>query len=521
MNSNQGRSRYDTGLYARSGSRYMTQAYLRRGSRYDGGHTAARKSSGITLQLPHPDILGRVSEGMAQISAKGKIAGCAVLALAGVYGAGSYYYAHHYYPGSQVMGMDVSGMTAQEVRDQIEDVVSAYKLTITERSGEESLIYGSQVNLKYHDDRSLEAALKTQESLLWPVHLVRGYSSQVLVSTEYDRALAAQVMQDLTFFSGEDMVAPENAYLTYQDHIMAIVPEVMGTTLDVQKTQEMILSSLDEGISSLDLEACYVNPTVYADDAALNQEMRARNEVLGAELTMNFGDTVETVGPEQIMEMMSTDEAGRYYVPDEAVWNYVARLADTYDTYNRERTFTTTYGTQVHLYGGDYGWEMDQAETAQKILSAIRDKQVGEIEPVYSHTAIAPPTRDIGDTYIEISIKDQEMWLYKNGELLVDTPVVTGNPNKNNATPAGGVWEIDGKYTDFTLVGENYRTPVKYWLPFNGGVGIHDLASRGNYFGGSIYLYNGSHGCINTPMDAVALIYESVEAGTPVVVYEA
>ncbi|MDE5590106.1 MAG: L,D-transpeptidase, partial [Acetatifactor sp.] len=30
---------------------------------------------------------------------------------------------------------------------------------------------------------------------------------------------------------------------------------------------------------------------------------------------------------------------------------------------------------------------------------------------------------------------------------------------------------------------------------------------------------NGSHGCINTPYDAMARIYEMVEVGTPVVMY--
>ncbi len=517
MNSHQGESRYNTGLYTRSGSRYVTERYLRRGSRYE----ASRASAQQVLQLPQTDILRRIPDVLPRISAGRKAAGAAVLILLGAYGLGSWYYAKHYYPGTLVMGRDVSGMTAQEVRDHIEDVVSAYKLTITERSGGESLIYGSQVDLKYHDNRALEAALKTQNSLLWPLHLIRGYSSEVLVSTAYDDSLAAQVMEDLPFLQSEDMTAPEDAWLTYRDHVMAIVPEVMGTTLDVEKTQALIRLSLEEGISRISLEECYINPKVYADDPALNQEMNLRNEVLGADLTMDFGDTVEYIGPEEISAMMSTASDGSYYITEETVWNYVAGLAETYDTYDRERTFTTTYGTQVQLYGGDYGWEINQAETAQKILTAIRDKQVGELEVVYDHTALTPGISDIGDTYIEISILDQEMWLYKDGELLVDTPVVTGNPNKNNATPAGGVWAIDGKYTDFTLVGENYRTPVNYWLPFNGGVGIHDLASRGSYFGGTIYLYNGSHGCINTPMDAVALIFETVEVGTPVIVYEA
>ena len=113
----------------------------------------------------------------------------------------------------------------------------------------------------------------------------------------------------------------------------------------------------------------------------------------------------------------------------------------------------------------------------------------------------------------------QEMWCYKDGELIVDTPVVTGNPNKGNETPAGGVWAIDAKMQDYVLRGEGYASPVDYWMPFNGDVGIHDMQNRA-YFGGSIYLTNGSHGCVNTPYDAAQTIYNTVSIGTPVIVYE-
>lgn len=34
---------------------------------------------------------------------------------------------------------------------------------------------------------------------------------------------------------------------------------------------------------------------------------------------------------------------------------------------------------------------------------------------------------EINGTYVEISISEQRMWFYKNGSLIVDTPVVTGN----------------------------------------------------------------------------------------------
>ena len=51
-----------------------------------------------------------------------------------------------------------------------------------------------------------------------------------------------------------------------------------------------------------------------------------------------------------------------------------------------------------------------------------------------------------------------------------------------------------------------------------GNIGIHDASWRSKY-GGTIYQTNGSHGCINTPRDAMVQLYESVEVGTPVVMF--
>lgn len=106
-----------------------------------------------------------------------------------------------------------------------------------------------------------------------------------------------------------------------------------------------------------------------------------------------------------------------------------------------------------------------------------------------------------------------------DGTCIVDTPVVTGTKGvSDRETPSGGVWAIDAKMVDYYLVGQGYNTHVDYWMPFNGNVGIHDASWRDS-FGGSIYLTNGSHGCVNTPYKAAKKIYENVSIGTPVIVY--
>jgi len=59
---------------------------------------------------------------------------------------------------------------------------------------------------------------------------------------------------------------------------------------------------------------------------------------------------------------------------------------------------------------------------------------------------------------------------------------------------------------------------VKYWAPFNGGEGLHDAWWREN-FGGDIWLYAGSHGCINVPAEVMPDVLANIEVGEAVVIY--
>ena len=121
-----------------------------------------------------------------------------------------------------------------------------------------------------------------------------------------------------------------------------------------------------------------------------------------------------------------------------------------------------------------------------------------------------------GKTYIEVNISLQTMWYYKDGKLLVETPVVTGM--KGSADTPTGFYSVYERAQDTNLYGDDYVSHVDYWMAFLGGYGIHDASWRSTY-GGSIYTYDGSHGCINTPYNAVRTIYNNSGIGTFVIVY--
>ena len=116
--------------------------------------------------------------------------------------------------------------------------------------------------------------------------------------------------------------------------------------------------------------------------------------------------------------------------------------------------------------------------------------------------------------FVEVSIKEQKLWLFKNGNLIIETDVVTGNKSRGHSTPIGN-YNVKSKARNVTLRGPGYACPVSYWIPFFEGYGLHDANWRGR-FGATIFETRGSHGCVNIPPANVPIIFANVEVGTPV-----
>ena len=137
----------------------------------------------------------------------------------------------------------------------------------------------------------------------------------------------------------------------------------------------------------------------------------------------------------------------------------------------------------------------------------------------FEAAAAADPdaTVPMPDTYIDVDIPNQLLIYYQQSEPVLVSEIVTGNESKGNGTPTG-VYYIDTKIPGKYLVGPDWNVWVDRWMKFTGAVGIHDASWRSK-FGGNIYQYNGSHGCVNIPHDVALSLYDMVDIGTMVVVH--
>ncbi len=110
--------------------------------------------------------------------------------------------------------------------------------------------------------------------------------------------------------------------------------------------------------------------------------------------------------------------------------------------------------------------------------------------------------------------------------MIYESPITSGATGAHLGTVTG-LFSIYYKTTNTHLVGYqygyNYDVPVKYWMPFYSGYGLHDASWRNGNFGETSgplgYYYDGSHGCVNLPDATAEFIYNWSVVGTPVWVH--
>lgn len=441
-----------------------------------------------------------------------------VLAAAGIYGAGVYFFSSHFLPASTINGLDVSYQTVERVQENIADEIATYTLVLNEIGGDQEKIVAEQFAIEYEEGDDIKNLLANQKPWTWILSLNNKKAYVAEAMTTYDKKKLEETVNNLECF--QEMQAPEDAYIEKTETGYEIIPEVEGNTLDPEKVLAQVKKAVENGQTEVDLvkKECYIMPQVYRDDETLVKQQEQLNRMATTKITYDFEDRNEVVDSELLRQWLIQDEEGNYQLDEAQLKEYVHQLAVKYDTYGSERDFRTVEGKEIKVKGGDYGWVIYEEKEVEALKANIEAGEEVIREPEYLYRGYNREENDIGDTYVEVDLTHQRMCFYLNGTLIVDTPVVTGTPSNKHATPTG-VYALDNKKSPAVLKGEDYASPVTFWMPFNKDVGIHDASWRSE-FGGEIYKTSGSHGCVNTPYDMAEKIYNNIEIGVPIIVYE-
>ncbi|MCM1104433.1 MAG: L,D-transpeptidase/peptidoglycan binding protein [Clostridium sp.] len=439
--------------------------------------------------------------------------------LAGAYIGASFYFRDHYYLGTMIDGVDCGCMKQEDVERTLQDGLLQRVYTISGRGGVIETITAEELEACYTFHEDLEAIGQRQKGYLWFQFLWKENEYHLEKDLHYDQEKLFELIDTLSCFDGQNVTSPEDAYISeYLPEVKGyeIVSEVLGTTL-LEEAREAIAQAVLEQRYYIDLEeeALYQKPRKIAEDAIMNEFVERLNHYTKTVITYRFGEETEILDGDRIHEWLMI-RGREIRIDEKKVAAYISELADAHNTYYNRKRFITTGGEEKELPGG-YGFLMDEEAETKALLEFLETGGHFLRTPVYLRSGANYSDNNIGGDYVEIDLSAQHLYLYIEGECILETDIVSGCMNSGNGTPQG-IYDLEYKRRDTVLRGPTWESYVNYWMPFYGSVGMHDATWR-NRFGGEIYRNSGSHGCVNLPYEAAEEIYRHVYAGMPVVCY--
>lgn len=431
------------------------------------------------------------------------------------------YFSRHFFPGTYINGKNCSMMTTAQAAEIIQKDIAEYSLTLLDREGNAAAVITSeQVDLTMDIEGQAKLLRDSQNIFLWFIRIFKSDSHEFPYELDYNSDKLKASLEETALFDKNQIVEAKDAYISeyIEGKGYEIIPETEGTRVDKQQLLETAGEALQKMQEKMDLAeaGCYVPAKIRREDKKLQEQCQQLNLLVNSRITYDWNGFEEVVDATLIREWIEITD-GEVGLNKEKVSEFVAEKASEHDTYAKKGKFTTTQGVELTLRRGAYGWKVDQEAETEELVRLIQEGSITEREPIYSKTAYHKGVDDIGSSYVEIDMTNQHLYLYIEGEIVLESDFVSGDVSEGNTTPPG-IFGITYKKRDAVLRGETYETPVSYWMPFNGNIGMHDAKWR-RKFGGDIYLTNGSHGCINLPVKKAAKIYEYMKKGFPVVCY--
>lgn len=447
----------------------------------------------------------------------------ALLVIAGgAYAVRSFHYSDHFLPNTKINETDIANLTVKQANEKLKGAADEQTFDIQDNGQNWQSIKKVDLGLKTDYTKDLEKIKEAQNRWKWGVAYVFADSDDKLDGIAVDQTQldsAIKTIETQLNDLNKNRTKTKDATLTKGADGFTITPEVEGNSINVAAVVADIKKSVSSNKDNLELTDYTEKPKVTANDTNLQDELNALNKVAQVQANYSINGTDFQIPTETIMDWLEYKD-GKVTLNKEKVTNYVTDLGKQYNTSSNPTTFKSTRRGDVTVPDGTLSWTI---QTDQEVAALTEQLMKGEDftrSPIVQGSATADKPL-VGNTYIEVDLENQHMWYYKDGTVALETDIVSGKPK--TPTPAG-VFYVWDKARDETLRGKNddgtkYASPVDYWMPIDWtGVGIHDSDWQPAY-GGDLWKTRGSHGCINTPPDVMAKLYNMVETGTPVLVF--
>lgn len=454
-----------------------------------------------------------------------------LIAIAIIYVGFAYYYESVIFPRTKINGIDCSELSVEQAERMIKEKVEDYALELTFRDDSENVIDGKEIDYEYVSKGDVQKILDEQNPWEWIVYIFKNKEYHFEESIQYDAAKLLNKFYNLNNINGDTQISPENACVVYKENSFVIVPENEGNKIKKDELYSAVRDAISNSETSMNVEelSVYEEPEVRQDSPMLKQECDQLNELASVSITYELPDGEKVLDGNEVRKWLVLDEEGNYTVDDKelkaSVTTYVSDLAKEVNTAGTAREFHSTKRGTLEVSGGSYGYKINQKAEVQQILDEIAAHEIVTREPNYTSIEVTDEANGLGDTYVEIDLSAQHLWYYIDGKLYVESDLVSGTYTVPSRKTPAGVYLLSYKQKNAVLRGAlkedgtyEYESPVNFWMPFNRGIGMHDANWRGS-FGGSIFKYSGSHGCINLPYEKAKAIYGKIDKETPIILY--
>ena len=425
------------------------------------------------------------------------------------------YFNNHFFFRTYINGINVTGKSSKSAQALMTEKASDYVLTINERHDNTEQLSGAEISLEYDFNNEISRLLEEQNPFLWIKSMFSSNKYTMTDGISYDESLLKQILGELNCLNESNVKDPVSAYINYTDDGYDIVKEDKGYRVKYDEFYSKVLTYIQNinDVLDLDKEGCYEEPKYTSETDVVVQAKNTIDKYMSSKITYNVSGDEIVIDSSLINTWINIDEDFNVTLNEDAIKEYVNQLGDIYDNIGSTRTFTRWSGEVIKVSTTPGIYYIDRDTTISQIVEAISNGS----ETTKDLSFKTPTATDdyVINTFVEVDLTNQTVVYYKNGELITQGNVVTGNVSAGHATPSG-VYRLDWKAKDFVLRGDGYASPVSFWMPFNGGIGLHDASWRSS-FGGSIYKTNGSHGCVNMPYSVAQAIYNNIEDKTTII----
>ena len=422
-----------------------------------------------------------------------------------------------FYPGTTLNGIDIAGMSADEVKEKLSGMASDYSLDVVLKDGKVTLsaadmkvTLNSAVDLQGLKDAQNAVPVKeTAEEAL-------ALQADNLFSCD-EEAIRTALSADPAFDLKAPDALPTPSTLSYDadESKFVIVEGKAGKASDIDAVTKAAFDATQQMQPELDAKNMDLKPVVTADSEKGKEVLKKANSYLDLNISYTFSDDeTEKIDKKFVSEIVYLDEKGELQINTDRVQELVNKYVKDHNNGTGIFEFESTNRGIIELEVPSEGETVDGTALYEDILNCFAKGEGGERDVPYAESDFSS---GFGGDYVEIDLDNQVLYFYKGGELELTSDIVSGDVYYTHMTP-NGVFQVFDMARDVKLRGPGYVSPVSYWMPFTGSIGMHDATWRWE-FGGEIYLNDGSHGCINMPYDNAEYVFNNIYIGYYVICY--